>query len=76
MLVADTINDYVNRLKEKQSSATMICFKAEGQGDSKVLSINEFLNKYGNRVMGDMCSDDFRNEDGERNLNQFIKFIY
>lgn len=70
-----TVRDYIFILRINNPDADMVVYRSqEGDGDNAYLTINSFLEKYGNRQMGDL--DDFCHLDGTRNLNQFIKRIY
>lgn len=68
------VREYIEMLRKYGQSGNKVYFKSqEGKGDNVVLPIDEFINLYGDRQMGEGCSDDFCHADGTRNLNQYIK---
>jgi len=71
-----TVKDYLETLIKNGHKGTKVYYRSqEGDGDNAVMEIEQFIQKYGNRKMGDYCSDDFCMADGTRNFNQYIKRI-
>lgn len=65
--------EYLNQKYGDCRGKTVSYRSQEGDGDSAFMLYEKFIEKYGNRLMGDNFQDDFCHRDGKRNLNQFIK---
>lgn len=70
-----TVKEYIELLVKNKQGTKVYYRSQEGDGDSAVMEIDSFLQKYGDRLMGDYCADDFCHVDGTRNLSQYIKRI-
>lgn len=70
-----TVREYIELLMKIKQGTKVYYRSQEGEGDNAIMQIDDFLQKYGNRLMGDYCADDFCHADGTRNLNQYIKRI-
>jgi len=68
------VKEYIENLLKNTPEAKMVLYRSqEGDGDSALMEIHDFLIKYGDRSMGDSFHDDFCHKEGARNLNQYIK---